>query len=110
MATFSEPIDFNYQIERAPRVAVAKFGDGYEQRVADGINADLRRFRVTFNTRTTAEADAIDSFLTARAGVESFDWTPPTGAACKVVCREWSRAGIAAGIWNMSAIFDEVAE
>lgn len=92
---------------KAPRVKTAQFGDGYSQRAGDGINTIKRAWSVTF-TRATADIDAIDAFLTARAGVESFDWTPPTGAAGKWICPEWGRDKIHSNVQAISTSFVEV--
>ena len=40
-----------------PKVFTAEFGDGYEQRVAQGINNLEQEFSVGFATRPKAEAD-----------------------------------------------------
>jgi len=58
-------------------VNAAKFGDGYEARVALGLNHIARRWVLTFDNRPNASAGAIEEFLTERGAVESFDWTPP---------------------------------
>jgi phage-related protein len=54
-----------------------------------GINTTAETYSLTFENRDNTEADAIEAFLKAREGVESFDWTPPTGTtSIKVVCDE----------------------
>lgn len=74
-----------------PRVLGAAFGDGYQQRVGDGINTISPEWSLTFS-RVIADIDAIEAFLEARAGEESFDWTPPgESTAIKVVCPEWGK-------------------
>lgn len=46
--------------------------------------------------------------LAARGGSESFDWTPPSGAAGKFVCKSWRRVADN-GYWNtITATFEEV--
>ena len=90
-----------------PRVRTAAFGDGYEQRVADGINTMPKRWTLSF-TRPVVEADAILAFLVARAGVEAFDWTDPDGAAGKYVCREWSANLIGPVAKGINATFEQV--
>ena len=60
-----------------PRMNTASFGDGYVQRVADGINHKPREWALTF-VRPKAEIDAIESFLDANADT-AFDWTDPDG-------------------------------
>ena len=61
----------------SPRVLTAKFGDGYEQRVADGINTLNEEYSLNFKTRTKAEIDDIVVFLDGKKGVTSFIFTLP---------------------------------
>jgi phage-related protein len=110
MTTFTYTPDNAAQVSVKPRVLSSKFGDGYEQRVADGINIRPRSWRLSFNTRTTAEMTPIVAFLEARNGIEAFDWTPPSGAAGKFVCEEWARTDVRYGISDLSAGFREVYE
>ena len=110
MATFTYTPDFGAELKEVPRVRVAKFGDGYEQRSAEGINAIQEVWSLSFNTRTNAERDAIRAFLRARAGVEAFDWTTPLGTVGKWVCRDWSVSMRAAGVNDMSFTFEQVFE
>lgn len=91
MATFTYTPDYGAAVSRKPKVRSVKFGDGYEQRLAYGINTNPRVWDVRFTFRDNTEADAIEAFLVARNGVETFDWTPPSGAAGKWLCREWTR-------------------
>lgn len=93
----------------APTVKVIKFGDGYEQRQASGINRLPRKFTLTFKNKTAVIA-AIDAFLSARGAVEAFSYTHPGQAAGVFVCREWSRTDIAYGASGLSATFEEVFE
>jgi phage-related protein len=90
-----------------PRVKAAPFGDGYEQRVGDGINNQPRSWSLTF-LGPTARTDAIAAFLKATDGVVSFDWTPPSGPAGKFVCRSWSRGVPALVVQSITATFTEV--
>jgi len=89
-----------------PRVRVAQFGEGYAQRVADGINNRPRSWALTFN-RAAADIDAIAAFLEARGGTESFDWTPPSGAAGKWLCPAWSRPVPSRNVQTITATFVE---
>lgn len=92
---------------KTPRVRTAVFGDGYQQRVGDGINTVARVWNLTFR-RLTVDIDAIDAFLTARNGVESFTWTPPSGATGKFICKNWSQNIPAPQLQEISATFEEV--
>jgi phage-related protein len=80
------------QLLNEPKVKAAKFGDGYEQRVADGINNDLQKWQITFSKRSAADVQEVYDFLKARGGWESFEWTPRGEASPRnFVCRKWSR-------------------
>lgn len=57
------------------KTLVANFGDGYEQRIADGINSVKLKFSLTFNTRTIEEIDEIASYLESVLAVESFSYS-----------------------------------
>lgn len=110
MSTFSYGVDWSAQMAVTPRVITAKFGDGYEQRAADGINTNLRKWQVQFKNRDDTETAAILAFFEAENGVTSFDWTPPVGSAGKFVCREWTHSPTQVDRNTITATFDEVAE
>lgn len=92
MATFTYIPDFGATKKLSPRVNSISFGDGYEQRATFGINNNPQIWDLTFANRSDTDAQAIDNFLTARAGVESFDWTPYNQSAGKYICKEWSKS------------------
>lgn len=111
MPTFTHVPEFGASKEVKPNVTKVSFGDGYESRIASGINRQPEIWTLTFANRTTADADAIESFLAARAGQENFDWIPPRqSVARKFVCRQWSRVISSAGFDTISAMFEEVFE
>lgn len=89
MATFTWIPDYQCAVEIAPRLRGAKFGDGYEQRVEDGINTQPKAWSLTFGVRDHDDAMDIKNFLRAQ-GASSFDWTDPDGDALKWVCRRIS--------------------
>jgi phage-related protein len=111
MATFTWTPDFGAKAAYKPRVRVASFGDGYEQRQAEGINARSDLWDLQFQNRTDSETSSILSFLEARAGVEAFDWTPPTElTAIRVVCREWTKSLDRNNLNTVTAQFTRVYE
>lgn len=89
MATFTYTPSFEATESSRPRARKVQFQDGYEQRLRFGLNTDPKEWDLTFTERTDTERDQIIAFFEARAGVESFDWTPPRGIAGKYVCEEW---------------------
>lgn len=108
MATFSYTPEFGALVTKKPSVRSVKFGDGYEQRLSYGINTNPQVWNVTFSMREDTEANAIDAFLAARNGVDSFDWTPPNGTAGKYICREWSRTLEKYNLSTIQASFEQV--
>lgn len=110
MPTFAWIATYGSRQTTKPNVTPTKFGDGYEVRVAIGINFIARKWDLSFDNRANSTADAIEAFLRARGGVESFDWTPPYGDAGKWVCREWSSAPTSQNSRSVSCVFEEVFE
>lgn len=109
MPTFTYTADFSAQKKSKPDVLMIKFGDGYEQRQAFGINNVKKMWSLTFSYRENSEADAIEAFLVARNAVESFTWTEPYGSTAELwVCREWTRTIEKATRSTITATFEQV--
>lgn len=85
-----------------------QFGSDAERRIQVGSQHIRRVWSLTFENRATATAGAIEAFLSARAGLESFDWVPPHGAVGKWVCSEWSSNPTSPSTRTVSASFREV--
>ena len=83
---------YNLVVLSVPSVIITKFGDGYEQRTAEGVNNLLLGADLSFEGRGSKEAAAILHFFSARAGRESFVLTlpHPYDLAKLYVCRDWS--------------------
>ena len=79
------------------RVLTANFGDGYEQRVLDGINTKNDSFSISFNNRTAEDINLIAAFFDTKAG-KSFNFTITdtftggnlSNSTIKVVCQEYN--------------------
>ena len=99
-----------------PRVIKIQFGDGYEQRVQEGINNIVQSFSVTFNNRPKADIDDIMAFLDNKAGTTAFDFTyPDTNAGgnertVKVVCEDYTQTYSYDDFYSCSATFRRVYE
>ena len=61
----------NYTVSNEPKIKKMDFGDGYQQRRADGLNPLLRKFSVTFNLRNP-QAVKLAQFLAKHKGVTAF--------------------------------------
>jgi phage-related protein len=69
--------DYASPLEETPRIRKAQFGDGYEQRTADGLNTILQKWSVKFNVRPRADADEILAFFRALGGTTPFEFVVP---------------------------------
>ena len=103
--------DFGASRKSAPVVRQVKFGDGYEQRLVYGLNQSPKEWNLTWTATSNADADAIEAFFEARAGQESFDWTPlDDSTSYKWVVSEWNREFRYANINTITATFRQVFE
>jgi len=100
-----------------PRVLTASFGDGYEQRIVDGINNINETFSISFQNRSKAEIDDITAFFVSKGGVTSFDYTIPDSnvspsyeTTVKVVCDSWNTVYVQTDCYTCTANFRRVYE
>ena len=78
MQTFPYTPSFVPVSTRRPRVLATKFGDGYEQRGADGLHADLQSWQLQFEHVPTREADQIEGFFVGnQTAIRPFRWSAP---------------------------------
>jgi phage-related protein len=112
MATFpSITPSYGLRKSNAPTVKQVQFGDGYIQRIVYGLNQNLKMYNPTWNNISETDADTISDFLDARAGSESFDWTPPgESSSSKFICQSWSKSIPYNDLATIQATFQEVAE
>jgi phage-related protein len=90
------------------RVNKVRYGDGYEQRAADGLNPVMQSWRLKFDDVDNAIGNDLIAFLIARGGVEAFDWTPKWATtAIKVICEDWNRSIARGDLSNISATFEQ---
>lgn len=112
MATFPDITpDFGASKKSSPKVRIAEFGSGYSQRSTFGINQDPKEWSLRWSYLTSDDADTIEDFLEARAGVEAFDWSPIDDTSTyKWICKAWSKEMPFANAFNISAVFVQVFE
>jgi len=95
----------------SPNVKQVQLGDGYLMRTVFGLNQNLKSYSPTWNNISETDADTISDFLDARAGNESFDWTPPgESSSSKFICQAWSKSIPYNDLATIQATFQEVAE
>ena len=110
MSTFTWTASYGSRQNVKPAVAAAKFGDGYEQRVALGLNTMPRQWQLELTNKPNVVADALEAFLRDHAAMRSFDWQPPHGEPGRWVCREWSSTPTSPKHRTITCTFDEVFE
>jgi phage-related protein len=81
----------------AHNVLTAKFGDGYEQRVLDGINTKQDMFSISFKNRDAEDINLIAGFLDNKAGTnfdfvitDTFSNGSLSNSTIKVVCDSYN--------------------
>lgn len=79
-----------YGIEQDWRLRKAQYGDGYEQRILDGINALNLKWQVSFPNLPQVKLLDMDSYLTSMKAA-AFPFTDPvTELTYSVFCDAWS--------------------
>ncbi len=103
---------YNAASQKAPVVKSIRFGDGYEQRIPDGVNHNLFLADLEFAQRGETETAAILHFLELRGGTESFVFkpSPPYDKAGLYVCRNWSSSYVFYDNYSIKGQFEEVPE
>lgn len=98
--------------ESQHRVLTARFGDGYEQRVKDGINTKQDVFSISFNNRSAEEINRIAAFFDAKAGKSfTFTVTDHTGDTnLKVVCDGYNTTYISDSFHSLTCSLRRVYE
>lgn len=77
-------------MQRKPRIKIAKFGDGYEQRMLDGINYINTEYGVSFDMRPRSVILSMDSYLAGRLGHAFPFYDPVKRTIVNVFCDEWT--------------------
>ena len=96
-----------YTVESEPRRKVNRFGDGYEQRMVDGLNPLLKKYALTFKVKHKEAVD-LENFLIKKGGVTAFLFKEKaTNQLVKVVCPKWSKT-IGQTYVEFNCDFDEV--
>tara|TARA_R100000388_G_C7193036_1_gene134475 strand:+ start:280 stop:621 length:342 start_codon:yes stop_codon:yes gene_type:complete len=112
MATFpiANPV-YNTRINARPKVNVLSFGDGFEQRLTQGLNQNPLSVNLTFELSQT-DANTAITFLNARVDDgASFDYTLPSeSSARKFVCTSFPRSIPFLNRVTLTCTFREVFE
>jgi len=105
--------DFNYiptytsNVDSIYRIKEAKFGDGYAQRVADGINSIVRQWNLEFEKISIANATSIKNFINSKLGSITFTWDTPDSETVKVICKSMKERFRGPTTRDISLVFEE---
>jgi len=101
--------------QSTPRVLRVQFGDGYEQRVAEGLNSLQETYNIAYSNRPKAEIDDIVAFMDDKKGVTKFDYVIPDTnnggeTTIKVVCEQYNLTYVNDSSYTFTATFRRVYE
>lgn len=108
--------DKNFTKKVEPTVLRIQFGDGYEQRIAEGINSLKETFNVAFTNRPKAEIDDIVAFFDNKKGTTAFNYTIPDSnqgggeRTVKVVCEDYTQTYVYDDFYSCNATLRRVYE
>jgi phage-related protein len=115
---FSAPVQPDKGLTRQTQQKVLKsqFGDGYELRLADGINTKVQSLNVSFTTRPKAEIDDLVKFFEDLGGVTKFrfdledsnEGSSEESIFC--ICDTWNQTWAFDNFYSLSATFRRVYE
>jgi phage-related protein len=115
---FSAPVqpDKGFGRSNAPRVLLANFGDGYEQRLSDGINVLDQAMSLSFTTRPKAEIDDLVAFFESLGGVSTFKFNledSNEGSSTETlicICSQWNQTWAYDNFYSLTATIRRVYE
>ena len=98
-----------------PRVLKVQFGDGYEQRVAEGLNLMQETYSISYANRPKDEIDDIAAFMDGKKGVTKFDYVIPDTnnsgeTTIKVGCDQYNLTYVNDSSYTFTATFRRVYE
>lgn len=103
------PPDYGLKQGGQFRVKTVSFGDGYEQRMPDGLNTTKRTWSLKWSLLSRDQKNVLIDFLYEMKGAYSFLWNvPDSDEAYRVVCKKmpsWTVDDY--GIYSVSAEFEE---
>ena len=108
--------DRGFQKNDKARLYQTKFGDGYEQRLANGINALEQTFTLNFKTRAKAEIDDLVAYFVGINGVDPCKFTYADSkaggseTAIKAIATNWTQTLDYGDYYSLSVTLTRVYE
>ena len=102
-------VDFGFNQQINMNVVTTEFGDGYNQRAVDGINATQYVYDLSWTHIDTERKETLRKFFLDTNGVTAFLWTPPdVGVDMSFTCNAPRCVPVAAGVWNVTVTISQV--
>lgn len=101
----------SYSSDASEECAVyeTKYGDGYIQAVAAGINNISEKWNLVFQKRSATEIGNLLTFLRGKNGITAFTWTPPGASTTNHYrCKAWKVVPEEADYSTLSCLFEKV--
>ena len=95
------------------RTRIAQFGDGYSQRVPDGINSRVESWSVSWPGLNETDYQTVISTLDAAGAATALTWTPPGDSTVKkyvLTPDGYSVMHHGRGLYSISATLQQVFE
>lgn len=94
------------------KVLTAEFGDGYEQRVLNGLNTKEDSFNLSFNNRSASDINLIAKFFDVKAGKSfSFVVTDHDGnTSLSVICESYKISYVRENFHSLTCTLKRVYE
>lgn len=103
---------FNFPVETKPtgrvsfRTRSIGFGEGYTQRVGDGLHTKIQSWNVSIDS-TYEETQLVMDFFDRHGGYKKFQWTPPGGVPGYFICPGYDQVPHVASQRKIQATFLE---
>ncbi len=90
------------------KILEAGFGDGYNQRAADGLNSVQDSWSILWRARADADIKTLTDFFRDKKGYEAFEWQAPGDTTIKLwTCQDYTKTPITAGYSTLKATFKQ---
>ena len=110
-STFTWLEDWSSEQQHKPRNFLIQLGDGYMERTANGLNADLPIYNANFKARSSVEAGNIMTFLTTTCGSGTlpFNFQPYGDLASSLwICNDFKLKPVQGGYYDITCVFQKV--
>jgi|SaaInlStandDraft_2_1057019.scaffolds.fasta_scaffold01022_5 phage-related protein len=108
--------DRGMSFSSTPKIKESPFGDGYTQRLPDGINTIKKNFSIIYKDRLKADIDDMVTFLDSTGGATAFNFTYANDNAggqestIKVIAKTWNKNFSYDNYFTLSITLEEVFE